>query len=143
MTTKKALISGVLGLAVFTVVFVTTSHGAHAQFVGSGCPSASVWYANGYSNNYCVPSFYPGYPQTPSNGIPGYGTGYGNGNGYYYGGNYGPNYGYYTPHPYLPQTNPFQPPVYNQPFYPYAPVPTYYYPPAPQQPWHRRGPGYM
>lgn len=117
-----------------------------------GCPSAQTYYSNGYSNVYCVPSFYPGYPQTPSI-YPGVGNGFQNGYAYptYQGGvpgtvtpggsvfvpsNGSPFYPSGQVSPFYPQTNPFQQPVYNQPFYPYTPVPQYYYPPAPTYGWH-------
>ena len=132
-TTRKLAISGAVSLTVLLAIFAVTSHKALAS--GNGCPSATVYYQNGYSSNYCVPSYYPGYPQTPSY----YG---GVGNGYSGGSNNGSNNGYYYPtqnyyqSPYLPQNNPFQTPVYNQPFYPYNPVPTYYYPPTNTNRWH-------
>ncbi len=62
---KNLILSGGIAVAAFSFVFIVSSHEAAAQarFHGAsgGCPSASVYYANGYFLNYCVPSYYPGF----------------------------------------------------------------------------------
>ena len=112
-------------VAIFVAFFVLGGFAyANAQTVPTTCPSATVFYSNGYSMNPCLPSYYPGYPQTTVyNGIPAV-----NNNGYYY------NPGTVV----TTQYNPFTPPVTNNNgiFAPYQTVtaPTYYYPYAPQTP---------
>ena len=116
-TAKNLMFKAIAGLGVISAVLVIGSSIASAQVVPTTCPSATVFYANGYSMNNCVPSYYPGYPQT---------TVYSNG---YYGGTTGYTNGYTTV-----QTNPFTPPVAsNNGFFQSAPTytaPTYYYPPV-------------
>ena len=107
----------------FAAVLAVGASQAHAQVSPTTCPSATVFYSNGYSMNTCVPSYYPGYPQTTVYvGQSPYGS-----NGSYNAGN-----GFSTT-----QYNPFTPPVVNNNglnlFAP-APTltaPTWYYPPAP------------
>lgn len=133
---KNPILSGTLAFAALAVILAAAPRYANAQarFSVNGCPAATVYYQNGYSSNYCVPSYYPGYAPVytqPPRSYPGYPT-----NNYDNGYNYGGGYGYSQP-VFQPRYNPFQPPVYNQPFYPYTPVPTYYYPPGSRH-WGRR-----
>jgi len=119
-----SLSAAILGLAVAFVIGATP---ANAQQVvnPTTCPSATSYYSNGYSVNSCVPSYYPGYPQTTVyvGGSPyntgGYNAapGFNNGNGYS-----------------TTQYNPFTPPIVNNnAMNLFAPnqimtAPTWYYP---------------
>jgi hypothetical protein len=114
----------ILGLAAASVL---GSPQAHAQVAPTTCPSATVYYSNGYSLNNCVPSYYPGYPQT---------TVYVGGNPYNTG-NYNGGYGFNGGNGYsTTQYNPFTPPVTNNNalnlFAPSQTItaPTWYYPPV-------------
>jgi hypothetical protein len=124
-TMKNLISSVILGVLAFAFVFMFGSvDQAHAQFNHNqqiGCPTASLYYPNGYSNNYCMPSYYPA-PVVTTNYS--YGNGYGNGYGGYNHGNY-----YISNNPFVP--------IANNAFYPYAAAPTYYYPPVRHygQPW--------
>jgi hypothetical protein len=53
---KKAIF---LAIA-FPAVAVFGASQAHAQ---AACPQQNVFYPNGYYQSYCVPSYYPGFPQ--------------------------------------------------------------------------------
>ena len=123
---KKLALSAALALALSVGAAV-----AQAQVVPTTCPSATVFYANGFSLTQCVPSYPPGYPNItvyPGNQYQ---------NGYYYNapqGSYVGGNGAFVG----VQTNPFTPPVYsNNGLFAPAPTitgPTYYYPPAPSYP---------
>lgn len=104
---NKTIISSAIALIAVVAVFGISTRQADAAVI-AGCPSYSVYYYNGFYNNYCVPS---------STQAPGYYTGYNNynNNGYYGGGSYYPTY-------------PTQPYQYNQPFYPYNNSASFFYP---------------
>ncbi len=131
---KNQIYSAATALAIFALALILSPNEASAQFFHgvpqqqpsfNGCPSATVYFQNGYSSNYCVPSYYPSPVtyQTPQ--LPYYGNQHQN---------YYPNpYGNPTNPLYTQPYHPFQPPQ-TAPFYPYTPAPTYYYPPAPRYP---------
>ena len=87
---KRAIFGGTITIAVLALVFTISASHANA-YVGSGCPTYQTYYANGYSNNFCVPSNYqtpviqaPVYTQPAYNYYPtNYGS-YGYGHSYHY-----------------------------------------------------------
>lgn len=126
---KKAIFGGALALIAIALGIVLAPsdaqagywdpyNGGNPNFPGlGGCPSVNVYYTNGFSSSYCVPSYTPGYPTYPTQPV--FSTNYDPYNPGYTPG--APSVIYHPPHP-------FGPWQYNQPFYPYNPTPTYYYP---------------
>ena len=115
---KNTIFQSAAGLFVLAVAFVASASSAHAQMAPATCPTATVFYPNGYSMTPCLPSYPQGYPNITV--YPGNGAFYGSGG--------------YT----AIQTNPFTNPMYSNNGL-FAPGltqtgPTYYYPPAPTYP---------
>lgn len=115
---KNSIFQSIAGFSVLAVAFLFSVSSVHAQVAPTTCPQATVFYANGYSMNSCLPSYPQGYPNITV--YPGNGAFYGSGG--------------YT----AIQTNPFTSPMYsnNGTFAPGMTQtgPTYYYPPAPTYP---------
>lgn len=116
---KNSIFRGSAALLILAAAFLISGATAQAQVYPTTCPSATVFYPNGYSMSPCVPSYPQGYPNITI-----------------YPGNGGPYSGGYQNGPFTAiQTNPFTNPMYSNTGA-FAPGmiqtgPTYYYPPAP------------